>query len=454
MGFVPDEKPAGRFVPDAPTPEPKGSMLWADVPGQALGNLPGSALKMGKDIVQGAYQAVRHPVQTVENISHIVGGVTGISPEQKSKDMWDATKQFFVDRYGGEEQLKKTLAEDPAGFIMDISTVLTGGGAAAAKAPGIVGKVGTAAKVAGEAINPLNATKAVTGPARAILSRTELPEKIMEGVMKYPVPMKGTKRSGMVETQFKYGLDPTKSDAVSKLQGIVTDMNMESSRLKALANNALGDIVSTKQIAGAVDDVIKKWSTSDQPEKYIKQLQSYKDGLISGNKEFMTVSELDTFVKNMQDILKPEFQRQLTINPTAKAEVVKQAQMAVHESAKKKLAELTGIADLNAEQSRLLGLKPYLERANNRIRNYNTFRLTDMLMTGPAGAAAYYASGSGYAAMGTIIAMKVLTHPATHAKIAMALKSGVITAEQAKALRNAATAARAASVAIEPSSTY
>jgi len=45
----------------------------------------------------------------------------------------------------------------------------------------------------------------------------EVPERIMESVMKYPIPMKGEKRHGMVETQFKYGLDPTKKGPSTNL---------------------------------------------------------------------------------------------------------------------------------------------------------------------------------------------------------------------------------------------
>jgi len=57
----------------------------------------------------------------------------GISPEEAPA--WEATKQFFANRYGGEEELKNTIATDPVGFLTDISTVLTGGGSLAAGRP-------------------------------------------------------------------------------------------------------------------------------------------------------------------------------------------------------------------------------------------------------------------------------------------------------------------------------
>jgi len=81
--------------------------------------------------------------------------------------------------------------------------------------------------------------------------------------------------------------------------------------------------------------------------------------------------------------------------------------MAVDSAARTKLAEMSGIGELKrAEQ--IIGLAPYLERASNRIRNYNSVRLTDMFGNDPAAATAYYASGSP-AAIGAAIAARVMS---------------------------------------------
>jgi len=433
-----------KIVPSSEEATTSGqdSIALADVPGQALRNIPSSALNMAKGIVS----PLVHPMDTLEGFGRTIAGAGDLvlgDKTQEAQGVKDIGK-FFADRYGGYENLKRTAAKDPVGFLMDLSTVLTGGGSIAAKAPGILGKAGAAVRTAGEVTNPLNATKLVTGPVNAFIKNREIPEKLMEGVMKYPTPMKGTKRHGMVETQFKYGLDPTKKGVIADLQQKVTEMNVESSQLKAIATQN-GGLVPMDEIASAVDRVIDKWSISDQPSKYVETLKKYKERLISGNKPALNASELDQFTTNMQSILKPDFQKQLNINPTAKAEVIKEAQTAVHDAAKTRLAELAGIGELNAEQSRLLGLKPHLERASNRIRNWNTVRLTDMLVTLPATAGAYYAGGS-TAAIGAAIAARVLTHPGTHAKIAFMLKNGVITAQQAQSLRNASLAIRAANM--------
>jgi hypothetical protein len=68
----------------------------------------------------------------------------------------------YTDRYGGVENLKKTLAEDPVGALGDAATALTFGGGALARAPGVIGKVGEAARAVGDLANP------VMGPVKAV----------------------------------------------------------------------------------------------------------------------------------------------------------------------------------------------------------------------------------------------------------------------------------------------
>jgi len=59
----------------------------------------------------------------------------------------DAMGQFFAERYGGEDEIKTTLATDPVGVLADFSTFLTGGAMLAAKAPMVAAKT---AQVAGK----------------------------------------------------------------------------------------------------------------------------------------------------------------------------------------------------------------------------------------------------------------------------------------------------------------
>jgi len=136
---------------------------WSDVATGAVKNLPRSALQLGKDIVH----PVMHPIDTAKSLYGMAsGGVQKLIPgEQGNEAQWDAVTKFFKDRYVGPENLKRTLMEDPAGLVADLSTAMTGGGTLAARLPGIAGRAGRATARFGNVIDPASA--AVRGVAKA-----------------------------------------------------------------------------------------------------------------------------------------------------------------------------------------------------------------------------------------------------------------------------------------------
>lgn len=150
-------------------PQGQDGLAWSDVPGQAFDHLGSSAARTAYNIVY----PFLHPIDTATAFKNIgVGayskakGGLGFDqdPNEKAADEAhiDAVGQFFVDRYGSIENLKKTLAEDPVGVMADASVVLSGGGAAAARVPGVIGKAGQAASRAGSVLDPIaNAGRAV-----------------------------------------------------------------------------------------------------------------------------------------------------------------------------------------------------------------------------------------------------------------------------------------------------
>jgi hypothetical protein len=115
------------------------SMSAGDVARQAVSNFPASMSNM----LGGVYQAVTSPIQTGKAVLDVAaGGLQNILPEslvnavgrdQASIDAANKVGQFYVQRYGSVENAKKTIANDPAGFMADISTILTGGSTVAPK---------------------------------------------------------------------------------------------------------------------------------------------------------------------------------------------------------------------------------------------------------------------------------------------------------------------------------
>lgn len=156
--------------PDPPKPQtesdpwsqfPDQDLSWSDVPGQAIKNLPSSAY----NLAAGIANTVMHPIDTAQGIYDVgkgavskAAGALGVEQDPAAKAQNEAAinavGEFFANRYGSLENFKKTLAEDPAGFAMDLSTVLTGGQAALARVPGATRAATRVGQVA-EAANPV-----------------------------------------------------------------------------------------------------------------------------------------------------------------------------------------------------------------------------------------------------------------------------------------------------------
>jgi hypothetical protein len=139
-----------------------------------VSNIPGSAAQL----VGGIYEAVTNPIETVTTMAVIgAGGIrnaaimaerNGALP-QGSVDFLDSLSDpaaaaaasekaaafggVIADRWGSAEKIRRTLREDPVGFLGDLATIATGVGGAARTA-GLAGVGGKAGAVA-TAIDPL-----------------------------------------------------------------------------------------------------------------------------------------------------------------------------------------------------------------------------------------------------------------------------------------------------------
>lgn len=149
---------------------PKKEYDLADVPGAALSNLGSSAVQAVSDLAQ----PILHPIDTANAIGDIAGGLAskaGIMEHDESAA--DSVGQFFADRYGGMDAVKRTMAEDPVGFLSDVGTILSAGGLAGARAAGVTGKVAKIAGKVGDTIDPValsmrGAAAATRGTGRGV----------------------------------------------------------------------------------------------------------------------------------------------------------------------------------------------------------------------------------------------------------------------------------------------
>ena len=142
--------------------EPKGFVE------KTISTIPKSALEYGKAVVTPFI----HPIETISNIGNVLKGIDiklrrlegqEIKPQEKLFEPYaEAAGEFFKERYGGWENVKRTISEDPVGFMGDLSTFLMGAGGTVGKI-GPISKVGKIISQTGKIIEPLTAPIKVGG---------------------------------------------------------------------------------------------------------------------------------------------------------------------------------------------------------------------------------------------------------------------------------------------------
>lgn len=112
-------------------------------------------------VAQGIRNIPESTAQLAEGVVHTPQGIAAaaqlaakIAQGEFDDPMVQAAKDMLEERYGSLDALQRTAIKDPVGIAGDLSLLLTGGGAAASRVPGMV-RVGEAASAAGRAIDPL-----------------------------------------------------------------------------------------------------------------------------------------------------------------------------------------------------------------------------------------------------------------------------------------------------------
>jgi len=180
---------------------------------KTIGNIIPSAIGIGK----GIFHAVTNPIETVKNVGDLVAGTAGVGAEKlientdigqrflekanesrrqrglpelrrntdgtlEAEDTEEMTKakgvgNYFKERYGGVENIKRSVVEDPAGIALDVSALFTGGSTLAPKVAkvsevagltrtaNVINKTGNVMGKIAEVTDPIRQTVRVAKPA-------------------------------------------------------------------------------------------------------------------------------------------------------------------------------------------------------------------------------------------------------------------------------------------------
>ena len=134
---------------------------------KAVGNIPSSFF----NLVGGLFNAVTHPIKTVEGIGNaFAGGVeegwnklTGGNTSNEATQTFDSLKKALYDRYGTLDNAARSATNDPMGVGSDILAILEGGATLADKLAGTTG-VDIAQTAAEDSVKNFDETGAMTMP--------------------------------------------------------------------------------------------------------------------------------------------------------------------------------------------------------------------------------------------------------------------------------------------------
>lgn len=275
--------------------------------------LPGNIPKSIFNVAKGITTAIVNPIETVDTMRDIVlGGIAkavdpiGSIEEQK----FDAMVDFFADRYGGIENMRETAIEDPAGFALDLSAVLTGTGGLIRTA-GTTGKVqaitkaGEAITKVGRAVDPLK----VTGEVVGAVARLRKPKNtLIKTALQFRQIVKGEKNrlqriddlaQQFLESDFKVNRQSMKRVDANRVR-----VNKDINRLIDQSTEA-GVMKDIQPIVDLLDDTINTAIDKGLEANSINLMIKLKNDFVAVRGQRMSPRELQTLKKGLNEAFKP-----------------------------------------------------------------------------------------------------------------------------------------------------
>ena len=230
---------------------------------------------------------------------------------------------------------------------------------------------------------------------------------LYESALKIPPSVPKDIRDQAVKTGIAGKYTPNEKQ-LARLQSDIDGINKQiSSAIDQLGKE--GKRVDTAEVLKRVDKLKDFYKNAPDPTPYLKQLEDIKKGVLDYRGKSIPTNEAQKIKQTIYQLNKKhygemkglEVESNKAIARGLKEEIVKQNPQ---------------IGELNAKDSALINLEEVLERAVNRIRNYDVIRLGDTVAAG-VGAAA----GGPIGAATTGMFKRAIEAPEVKARIAFAL---------------------------------
>lgn len=426
LGLLDEEDPLGLMAePSKPAPK-----TWGEAGKQAMGSAPES---MGKylldtfvnpfyNVKQGKF-ALPETTKNLSTMSLLFGSPLGQIPHpailKKKQEIYNGLDKYARERYGTIENLKNTIATDPAGVMGDVASILTSGSMIAGatnlpKTARILSKMGTMAE-------PLTAAMLPAKGALKAIAKTGLPEKAYISAVKPQF----TKKKGVERTlqESKVGLEqgimPNEA-GLEKLKGRIAQIESTvGEAIESAGGNAKQ--LASQDILKYVPDILDEYAKkSIVPSESIDIIKSATDKFISEHGDFVGLEHALQLKKGLYEDLKGKYGVQTTA-PRELVDTYKSIARGLKDSIYDAVLEShPELRLLGQEESHLLGLKGAIEQGAQRIAKRDIMGIGLPLKTGVA---ASIGKMTGSAMAGTLVGITagVMDTPMVKARLAIAL---------------------------------
>ena len=362
---------------------------------EMLGNAPGDAVEVGKDI----YQTVAHPIDTLSAVGNLaLGGAQKLIPgEQDSEKYAEAFYDGIVEKYGSWDKFLNTLENEPVHTLMDISPVggLAGQVMKASKLPIVAGAGNTLTK-ASMAVDPTNLAMAAPKGAAKAYSKMVDPVDQYKSAAKFSTVLDkkggvGT-REKLAETALKEEI-PLSEKGVQKLDTRLTEVGQLIEDIIDTADST-GQRVPLDAIGATLGNVRKEYGGfrhgADKNLGIIDETWSkFQDEMLSKGYDTVGVKELQDFKKALHKELNWD-KRKLSSRERAEDATLREMDRA----ARKEIEGLVpDVKDANRLYGDLKELRDPLIQSVGRIGNRNPYGSIDMPLNTSAGAQMGQAAG-------------------------------------------------------------
>jgi hypothetical protein len=248
----------------------------------------------------------------------------------------------------------------------------------------------------------------------ALLGKT--PEAAYESALKPSVLVNSADRAALVKTGLDNSL-PISKAGVEKLDNLINDLN---SKIQDKISQDPTRPINPNSVATRADDARAKFAQQVNASKDLKAIEDSKQlflkeqGATNGNPAPpMNAADAQAMKQGTYQILAGKYGEMGTASM--------EAQKALARGLKEEIAsQFPEIGGLNADESRLLELRPLLERAVNRISNHQAIGIG----TPVAGAAAKAITGSSPLGGAATVLKGVLDNPTIKSRLAIAISKG------------------------------